>query len=147
MRPRRWGRVLVLGAALYGLSAVGAGPASAAVSCDGAGCRGVNPQRSVCVWDARVIAGRGVPGVGIVQLVYSPRCHASWSRTVTNGTYHRTWVTEAGGYSQATGAYHPDFSSWSGGQYYMWSPMVNGWVTNCGGYTDPYGRWVMTPCL
>ncbi|MFI9211321.1 DUF2690 domain-containing protein [Streptomyces sp. NPDC053253] len=59
-----------------------ASPASAATSCYGSGCTGLDPATTVCQSDARTVrtADWGV------ELRYSPSCRAAWARKTSGGS-------------------------------------------------------------
>ena len=142
-------RTLVIVAVLAtGLGVMG-GSAQAATSCYGASCRNQNPNTSICSTDPnlRLLAQNNVPG-GVLQYFYSPRCRASWGRTVTGGHFHKVWIEERGdGRFYETTAYAPGYYVWSGGRMYMWSPMADGSVPNCAGYADLNGAFIVTRCI
>ncbi|MBD0711032.1 hypothetical protein BU197_22455 [Streptomyces sp. CBMA291] len=88
-------------------------PASAAVSCSGSTCDGLDPATSVCQNDARTIqtADWGV------ELRYSPTCRAAWARKTSGGSLDTTiWIHNSQGASQ--GVYY-------GGYGTVYTAMVN----------------------
>ncbi len=69
--------VAVTAAALFagGLLGAPAASASAAASCLGSTCNGLNPANTTCQNDARTVQNSGE-----VELRYSPSCRAAWGR-------------------------------------------------------------------
>lgn len=61
-----------------------AAPASAAPSCYGSSCEGLNPQSTSCVNDARTLLSRNAVtssgNWGVLELRYSPSCYSNWVR-------------------------------------------------------------------
>ncbi|MFD8974182.1 DUF2690 domain-containing protein [Streptomyces sp. NPDC059593] len=74
------GSALALAAAGLFLSSA---PASAATSCYGSGCTGLDPAATVCQSDARTVrtAAWGV------ELRYSPTCRAAWARKTSGASF------------------------------------------------------------
>ncbi|MFI1801933.1 DUF2690 domain-containing protein [Streptomyces sp. NPDC020379] len=73
--PAAIGAILAL--AIPG-AVVAASPASAATSCYGSSCTGLDPSSTTCADDARTVEVGG--GTGEIQLRYSPSCRAAWAR-------------------------------------------------------------------
>ncbi|MET8770911.1 DUF2690 domain-containing protein [Streptomyces sp. NPDC004658] len=71
--------VLVGTGALLAGGLVAAPSASAATSCLGSSCNGLNPGSTTCANDARTVA-EGTGPVSAVELRYSPSCRAAWGR-------------------------------------------------------------------
>ncbi|WP_343239996.1 DUF2690 domain-containing protein [Streptomyces sp. SID12488] len=69
--------VAVTAAALVAGGLLGAPAASAATSCLGSTCNGLNPANTVCQNDARTVKDGPFRGV---ELRYSPSCRAAWGR-------------------------------------------------------------------
>ncbi|MEU2241516.1 DUF2690 domain-containing protein [Streptomyces sp. NPDC018338] len=88
-------------------------PASAATSCYGSGCTGLDPATTVCQSDARTVrtAAWGV------ELRYSPTCRAAWARKTSGGSLDtEIWVHNSQGASR--GVYY-------GGNGTAYTAMVN----------------------
>ncbi|MCX5055514.1 YjfA family protein [Streptomyces sp. NBC_00201] len=110
--PRRLGTSgAVLALAVSGLLFGTASPASAATSCLGPGCNGLNPANTVCANDARTI---DTTWSG-VELRYSPTCRAAWARRVggINGATDTIWAENSKGRT-----YSVDIPSNASGTYY-----------------------------
>ncbi|MFE3072594.1 DUF2690 domain-containing protein [Streptomyces sp. NPDC059247] len=88
-------------------------PASAATSCFGASCNGLDPATTICQNDARTVL---VAGWNEVELRYSPTCRAAWARKSTIGEATVINVTNTAGNSYA--ANYP-------GSGTVWTRMVN----------------------
>ncbi|GGU72650.1 hypothetical protein GCM10010275_04010 [Streptomyces litmocidini] len=86
-------------------------PASAATSCYGPSCTGLDPSTSVCQNDARTVAtsSRGT------ELRYSPTCRSAWARQ-SGGMAMTIWVESSTGLERA--AYY-------GGSGTVWTAMVD----------------------
>ncbi|MFI2203616.1 DUF2690 domain-containing protein [Streptomyces sp. NPDC020192] len=115
--PRRLGTTgAVMALAASGLLFGTASPASAATSCYGAGCTGLNPANTICANDARTIDTTFTN----VELRYSPTCRAAWARRIggINGGTDTVWVENSNGQS-----YSVDVPSNASGTYY--TLMVN----------------------
>ncbi|MFE2968243.1 DUF2690 domain-containing protein [Streptomyces sp. NPDC059340] len=69
--------VAVTAAALVAGGLLGAPAASAATSCLGSTCNGLNPANTTCQNDARTVQDGAFRGV---ELRYSPSCRAAWGR-------------------------------------------------------------------
>jgi hypothetical protein len=74
---------------------VAASPASAATSCYGDSCNGVNPASSVCQNDAVTVD----TGFTEVELRYSRTCRAAWARKVQGPTGSTIKITNTAGKS------------------------------------------------
>lgn len=77
---------------------------------------GMDPAETMCVDDAEVIARRAVKTVGLLELIYSAECRASWGRVTrarTDGLHNRIRVTIANQRdpSQRQSALEPDLNS------------------------------------
>ncbi|MGW2951767.1 DUF2690 domain-containing protein [Streptomyces eurythermus] len=76
-----------LAAVLLGTGALPAGglvtapSASAATSCHGSSCNGLDPASTTCADDARTVAEGSGP-ITAMELRYSPSCRAAWGRFV-----------------------------------------------------------------
>ncbi|MGW2863243.1 DUF2690 domain-containing protein [Streptomyces sp. SDr-06] len=68
--------------ALLGGGVVAAAPASAATSCYGSSCNGLDPNKTTCANDAKTVEVGN--GSGNIQLRYSPSCRAAWARLQTS---------------------------------------------------------------
>ncbi|MEU5811083.1 DUF2690 domain-containing protein [Streptomyces sp. NPDC047718] len=87
-------------------------PASAATSCLGSTCNGLDPATTVCQNDARTVLWAGW---NEVELRYSPTCRAAWARKTTGVPGRGISVTNSLGNSYST--------VWNGGTAY--TRMVN----------------------
>jgi hypothetical protein len=99
--PRRLGTSgAVMALAASGLLFGTASPASAATSCYGSTCNGINPATSVCQSDAKTVYTTWSG----VELRYSPTCRAAWARRVggINGGVDRIWVENSNGQTYST---------------------------------------------
>ncbi|MGW2722175.1 DUF2690 domain-containing protein [Streptomyces sp. NPDC001492] len=101
----------VMALAASGLLFGAASPASAATSCYGPTCTGLNPANTVCANDARTIDTTWTQ----VELRYSPTCRAAWARRVggINGGTDSIWVENSDGK-----AYSVDVPSNASGNYF-----------------------------
>ncbi|MEU5811082.1 DUF2690 domain-containing protein [Streptomyces sp. NPDC047718] len=101
----------VLALAASGLL-LGTSPASAATSCLGSTCNGLDPATTVCQNDARTVA-TSVLGT---ELRYSPTCRAAWARYPGGTSFvHDIKVENTAGHS---------YSAHSNGNA-VWTRMVN----------------------
>ncbi len=118
---------------------VSAAPAKAAttqaVGCYGASCRGKDPEVMGCGADARTLASVSAPGLYRVDLRYSTRCNARWSRTTL--THAPDWETFAVAYVGSGSV-----TSRRGSSRTVWSAMWSGVIKACGGYETLDGRYV-----
>lgn len=91
----------------------GASPASAATSCYGSSCTGLDPATTVCQTDARTVrtADWGV------ELRYSPTCRAAWARK-TSGASFDTVIRVHNSQGASAGVYY-------GGNGTAYTAMVN----------------------
>ncbi|MEU5811084.1 MULTISPECIES: DUF2690 domain-containing protein [unclassified Streptomyces] len=110
-------RTLATGVAAFALAVSGllfaSGPASAATSCLGSTCDGLDPSTTVCQNDARTVA-RSAWGV---ELRYSPTCRAAWARK-TSGASFDTDIRVTNDLNQSYSAYY-------GGNGTVFTRMVN----------------------
>lgn len=93
---RRFTRTLIIALILV-MVLVAVAPAAFASSgpgCWGAGCRGKSPVVQGCGKDAYTVASKS-NSHQIVQLRYSPACHAYWSRTFSKLSPHNIKFTRA----------------------------------------------------
>ncbi|MFC9396654.1 DUF2690 domain-containing protein [Streptomyces sp. NPDC057027] len=58
-------------------------PASAATSCYGSSCTGLDPSTTICQNDARTVSWSDRFGV---ELRYSPTCRAAWARATSSSS-------------------------------------------------------------
>jgi hypothetical protein len=73
--------ILLTAAAMSGAGLVAPSPASAATSCYGSSCTGLDPSATTCQNDAETVEGPGgIPGNIAIELRYSPSCRAAWAR-------------------------------------------------------------------
>ncbi|MER6095023.1 DUF2690 domain-containing protein [Streptomyces sp. NPDC001728] len=88
-------------------------PASAATSCKGASCEGLDPAATICQNDARTVltADWGV------ELRYSPTCRAAWARK-TSGASADTVISVHNSQGVSRSAYY-------GGYGTVYTAMVN----------------------
>ncbi|SEE72101.1 Protein of unknown function [Streptomyces sp. 2231.1] len=114
-------------------------------ACDGATCRGLEPARTISSIDHQpCTAGAYTPRnqygparvattSGIVQLLYSPHCHANWARIdhATPGSW--VWVQNQN--NQYQQAYVPS------GQTTTHTAMINGNVLARAGSFSAYTAW------
>ena len=77
----------------FGVTAIGASPAHAALSCTGSGCNGKNPSLYGCTATAHTVnsttwsdGAAGSLATQKVELRYSTKCKASWARVTATGT-------------------------------------------------------------
>jgi len=101
----------VMALAASGLLFGAGSPASAATSCYGPTCNGLNPANTVCANDARTIYTTETQ----VELRYSPSCRAAWARRIggINGGTDTIWVVNESGNTYAV-----DIPSNASGSYY-----------------------------
>ncbi|MFI1657650.1 DUF2690 domain-containing protein [Streptomyces sp. NPDC020472] len=115
-----------LGLAASGLLLASA-PASAATSCYGPSCTGLDPSTSVCQNDARTVATSSIG----TELRYSPTCRSAWARQSSN-TSMTVWVESNTGLGQS--AYYT-------GSGTVWTSMIDdkGIVDRACGYIMGFG--------
>ncbi|MFF9848846.1 DUF2690 domain-containing protein [Streptomyces litmocidini] len=88
-------------------------PASAATSCYGPSCTGLDPSTTVCQSDARTVR----TGDWGVELRYSPTCRAAWARK-TSGASFDTDIRVSNSQGDSRSVYY-------GGYGTVWTAMVN----------------------
>ncbi|WP_369146319.1 DUF2690 domain-containing protein [Streptomyces sp. R44] len=86
-------------------------PASAATSCYGPSCTGLDPATSICQNDARTVATNSIG----TELRYSPTCRSAWARQSSNSPMI-IWV------ESNTGLYKEARYTGSGT---VWTPMID----------------------
>lgn len=118
-------------AAFVMLAGMTAAPVMAAApdapGCVGAGCRGRDPQAMGCAADARTLASAYAGNLYRVDLRYSPRCNARWSRTTL--LQPTDWETAAFAYVGSGAS-----TNRTGFGQSIWSAMWSGAIRACGGY-------------
>ncbi|MFF8374640.1 DUF2690 domain-containing protein [Streptomyces sp. NPDC015661] len=102
-------------------------PASAATSCYGPDCTGLNPATTICQNDARTVATNSIG----TELRYSPTCRAAWARQSSN-TAMTIWVESNTGLAE--NAYYT-------GSGTVWTAMVDdrGIIARACGYIMGFG--------
>ncbi|MFE3072593.1 DUF2690 domain-containing protein [Streptomyces sp. NPDC059247] len=88
-------------------------PASAATSCSGASCDGLDPAATICQNDARTVRTSSWG----VELRYSPTCRAAWARKTSGGSLDTSIYVQ-----NTQGTTH---STYYGGSGSVWTRMVN----------------------
>ncbi|MFF7437554.1 DUF2690 domain-containing protein [Streptomyces sp. NPDC008122] len=86
-------------------------PASAATSCYGPSCTGLDPSTSICQNDARTVATSSWG----TELRYSPTCRAAWARQ-SGGTATTIWVESNTGLGE---------NAYAGGGGTVWTAMID----------------------
>lgn len=121
-------RTLII-ALLLALVLVAVAPAvfaSGGPSCWGAGCKGKNPQVQGCNADAYTVDSRS-NSHQIVELRYSPACHAWWSRVKSKLNFSNILYTRAGIKNHVSATRVVNWGSWL-----AYSKMWTGHPTACG---------------
>ncbi len=97
--------------------------------CCGSGCEGLDPQGTNCMWGVGyygrtpIVSSRDPSKlIGIVELIYSSRCDANWSRVETMGDgWVETFVSKPPSrYGRVVAR------STSATAHYVWSKMTDG---------------------
>ncbi|MEU2718762.1 DUF2690 domain-containing protein [Streptomyces sp. NPDC007205] len=115
------------------------------IACNGPSCSGLDPARTVssldgylCLtgaytpWDPSGIA-RFATSQGIVELRYSPHCHANWARITKARPGAGVWVQNWNNEMQQQ--YVPQ------GRSSTYTAMVNGYTTSRAGDSDGFTTW------
>ena len=93
-RPLTRALIIALLLAVVLVAVAPAAFASSAVGCTGAGCKGKNPEAQGCSAGAYTVASKS-NSHEVVQLRYSPACHAFWSRVQSKLASGNIWYTSA----------------------------------------------------
>ncbi|MFJ2785320.1 MULTISPECIES: DUF2690 domain-containing protein [unclassified Streptomyces] len=88
-------------------------PASAATSCYGSSCNGLDPAATICQNDAQTVR----TSAWGVELRYSPTCRAAWARKTSGGSLDTSIHVQN---TQGT-----TYSTYYGGSGSVWTRMVN----------------------
>ncbi|MFF3602329.1 DUF2690 domain-containing protein [Streptomyces sp. NPDC002463] len=117
MRTNPLARKLATAASALALAASGlllsSSPASAATSCYGSSCTGLDPSTTVCQSDARTVRTSDWG----VELRYSPTCRAAWARK-TSGASADTVIRVSNTNGESRSVYY-------GGYGTVYTAMVN----------------------
>lgn len=125
------------------------------VSCTYSSCNGKNPESAGCSSGAETVSVYQ----GDVELRYSSKCHAVWTRMTRGRTFDQSLGIESG-YIDYYGHYHKQTAyngNAGGNSSYLWSKMITikrerfkyGWNPNGGGGPiNKYAFWFNTkhPC-
>lgn len=94
--------------------------------CDGVSCNGQDPAQAGCASGAYTAASKTDQGV-LLELRYSPSCHANWARiTPAQWGWHFTVYNDNGD--------HQDFRAFGGSS--AWTNMVNGYPKSWACFDD-----------
>lgn len=92
---------------------------AALAACDGSSCYGLDPQAAGCAGDGETVASITQYGV-LLELRYSPSCHANWARITPAPANWHFWVENTYGDRQ-------DYTLPSTNYSTAWTYMVNGY--------------------
>jgi Protein of unknown function (DUF2690) len=132
-----------LGAVLLLCAGLAAAPAAHAASCSYDNCKNVDPQSTDCRSDARnvdsFVYGGSDPGLAgaLLELRYSPSCHAAWVRT-TGGNCFQIWVPCVAGMQSDDGTLR--LTTPSGDQHWTTMESFHRYVRGCFYHLDAQGE-------